>query len=403
MASLTFYIVGMGRKVRKRFSGNLSKILSSIYESDAGYRKIILSLIDKPLPLEEIVKKTGLNVDECKLYLKDLTRSKLLRERNGVFSNVIPCFDTKNMKKLSKKAEKITGGMVEVAEEYVNELAHEWEKNGKDWSWGQVSHFFIDMFVLDILFLRAIKSLEKKNGVWEKRTTGQRVVPAFFIEQNKDYQIFGVNTYITKKLVILHGSIFEREERELIKLFESRKVWQAVNRLKVSRKVFELDEEIAKLMLEFNWIEKENGEYHLTIPVIHAKEIERFIPKMAEASVSIAEKAIEHYPKIIEMYEKSPYALYLEGPGDFIDYIYHVMMLKTILKLMRKGLLPKIPKPTPWNVGVYLLDGKISEIMGMFFKMYKEVRKMTGVETEWGKISLKDRLSFFLLSKFARA
>lgn len=74
-----------------------------------------------------------------------------------------------------------------------------------------------------------------------------------------------------------------------------------------------------------------------------------------QAAESAAEVVFENFSVILEAYEKSPYSNYLDGSGDYIQYVYHVLIYASIEKLIEKGFLPAVPKPVPGYFGAFIL------------------------------------------------
>lgn len=402
MNPLVFYIVGMGQRIPKRFSKTTTYITDKIENPRNPHAKIIANLIDGALNINQLQKQTKLNKQEYEKCIKELLEAKLIQKTNHKLSNTLPVFTEQTMQNISKQTENIAAEEADTVEKHLENLAQKWEQLGNMPEWNILSHLVADVFILDILFLRAIKSLEKKNGFWEKRTEGQRILPAFFLEHTENLLNFGVNTYMPPNIIELHGTLFKRETT-LTKLLLNKEVWHTLKKLKTPQEPLTLNKETQKLLAKYKWIKKKNNGYYLTIPIVQLETIETIIPELAQASVSAAQTVINHYPQITQMFQNSPFAKYLKAPGDYIDYVHHIIMLQTIQKLINKKALPKIPKPTPWNIGVYLLPGKTRKILKTFFKTYKTITKITGTETEWGKPTLTDGIIFYLTSKLLGA
>ena len=379
---LIFAIVGSGKSARERFSDEVFSVAKKISTLHSIYEKILFKLFNGPLSLENLAETRALTKPKVKAALKELQDAKFVKNLNGKYGSTLPVFTDELMRDTSLKTERIAFEMSKMVEKHVDKLIFEWERTRSPLKWNLVAHMLVDAFALDFMFLRAIKGLEKKNGVWENRSKGQRLVPALFLERGEHFTNFGVNTYTEPKLLELHGTLFEREQG-LTEILSDEDAKSVLARAKSSGQVVQGKLEVTHFLLRYNWVQKEDEAYRLSIPFVHLKEIQRMLPSLAELSVSAAETAFEHYAFILQMFQGTPFASYLDGPGDYIDYVYHILMYQTIEQLIKRGKLPDIPKPAPWNIGVFLLGGNDSQMLQTVIKMNEAVDKIVGVKTGW--------------------
>lgn len=349
--------------------------------------EVLFSLCGSPISLKELSEMHVLAKSEVEEVLEELHDTNFVKKLNDEYVATLPVFTDKLMRNVSSKTKRIALEMSEAAEKFIDDMILKWERSKSPLEWSSVAHLLVGVFGLDHLFLRAVKGLERKNDVWEYRSRGQRFVPAFFLERGKNFTVFGANTYTKFKMLQLHGTLFKREGT-LMEILSNKDAMSLLARIKSNKQKIQGKREVMESLALYNWLKKDNGTYRLSIPVVHMKEIQNMIPLMADLSISAAETMFKHYDYILQMFKDTSFASYLDGPGDYIDYIYHVLMYQTIEHLMNKKRLPAIPKPTPWNIGVFLLRGNTLKMLRVTIKMNQTVEERVGAKTEWGTIDV---------------
>lgn len=110
-----------------------------------------------------------------------------------------------------------------------------------------------------------------------------------------------------------------------------------------------------KILEALGWKEKET----LLVPVLDENTRKNLIPLIEKTGEGAADTVFQNFDIIMDAFQKSPYAKFLDGAGDYIQYCYHVLMYLTIESLIQKGFLPPIPAPFPEYFGAYVVYEKL--------------------------------------------
>jgi len=358
---LTFLIVGGTDGVAKRF-GDLNQLRALLNdEKRSACEKIFLALAEKPLSQEEIVKSVDLSTEMVRDVLTMLESLNMISEIDEKWTATLPVITDQEMAVLRKALSPLAERIAETISVFVPQINRVYEEYRltTDPVWDRMAHLFIDNFLLDASFLRKLDNAEKERGINQHYSEKQKILPAFFLETGENFTNFGCNSYSFSEegnnrrifVFVLHGTLFDRIQIRVNKYGRNPDFSSAL--FKITPKAERTDLTLAEkeILEDLEWIKKER----VLVPVLKGNIRKHLTPLFMQAAESAAEVVFENFIVILEAYEKSPYSNYLDGSGDYIQYVYHFLMYASIEELIEKGFLPTVPKPVPGYFGAFIL------------------------------------------------
>lgn len=359
---LTFLIVGGKRGAIRRFENisNLQKLYLS-KEKRRTAEKFLLAIARKPLSKEQILKQSHLSLEEFDDISSFLLSIKMIAPINNEWATTLPVIIDQEMSTLRENLSPLADKIASAVSGFIPQIKTVYDQNrlASDPELEKVAHLFISYFLMDTSFLRFLGTLENKKGFRQYYSEKQNILPAFFLEVGKNFTNFGCNSYSfdtgEKKrriyVFVLHGTLFDRIKVLVNKYERNPDFSSALFKLLPQAGSPPLSENEKKICKALGWMEEDK----LMVPVLNIGVRRHLTPILSKAAESAAEEVFKNFEVILDTFKKSPYSKFLDGAGDYIQYCYHILMYLTIEKLIRKGLLPAIPKPVPGYLGTYIL------------------------------------------------
>jgi len=359
---LTFLIVGGRNGFIERF-GEVAPYRQLFYSPDKKKlaEKMLLSMACQPLSKEKITQLSGLPDDEFEEISSLLLSLNMISLKDSIWATTLPVLTGREMANLRRKLSSLADKMAGAVSRSIPHIEGLYRKNRipSDPEWEETAHLFISYFLLDTFLLRSLSSMEGKKGFRQYYSEKQKIIPAFFLETGENFTNFGCNSYSFKGdeknrsifVFVLHGTLFERIQISLNKYEKNPDFSSALFKLIPQEVKPSLSDQEKKILENLGWLENDE----LKVPMIDSRIRASLTPPLAKAAESMAEVVFENFDIILDAFNESPYSKFLDGAGDYIQYIYHVLMYLTIEKLIRQGILPAIPEPLPEYFGTYIL------------------------------------------------
>lgn len=358
---LSFLIVGGRKGAVKRFVNisNLQKLYLSKEKREIA-EKFLLAIAQQPLSKEQIIKQSHLSSEEYDEASSFLLSLNMIAPIDNKWATTLPVITDQEMLALRKNLSPLADKIALSVANFIPEIKSIYEQNRlpSDPELKKVSHLFISFFMMDISFLKFLRRLENKKGIRQYYSEKQNILPAFFLEIGENFTNFGCNSYsfINNKknkrvyVFVLHGTLFDRIEILVNKFEKNPDFSSALFKLLPKAGSPPMSNSERKILETLGWMEKDK----LLVPVLDISARKHLSPILSKAAEIAAEEVFKNFKVIMDIFEKSPYSKFLDGAGDYIQHCYHILMYLVIEKLIKKGLLPPIPKPVPGYFGTYI-------------------------------------------------
>jgi hypothetical protein len=365
-SGLTFWRVGNIDGINKRFGTNTYQMLDELYKNKTQLDCFLMALAEQPLMEQEILKKCALPSFNLNHLITTLKSIKLIKKTGqDQWATTVPVVTDKQMRRIKQSLIPLAQ---KVAQYLKNEMpqikkAYEKGKSATDPDWEEVAHLVVDKFIIDGSFHRAISIIERERGFTKYYSRNQQHITAFFLEKGPNYSTFGTNWYPFKQdkkrreVYILHGALFNRIAIPFNRYRNDREFTTILHRVSPDGYLQALTKSEKKIFKELDWIKND----HLSVPIIQAKSIKTFMPGIKKIGEGAAEVFFKNHAIIINSFQNSPYAKFMDAGGDYIQACYHVIFSEIINQLIKEGIMPGIPESVPENFGVFITIGSVSE------------------------------------------
>jgi hypothetical protein len=363
---LSFLIVGGQEGLIKRFGPDYRKIYA-LRENSAAAESFLLAIAEKPLNKGQIASQSRLSLGEVEEIASSYLSLNLITPKNNGWATTVPVITDREMEALGKNLAPLAEKIATQVSRFIPQIKSEYDQTpaAAGPAWEKVSHLFIDLFLMDYAFLHYLEKLETQKGYKKYYTEKQDILPAFYLELGKNFTNFGCNSYsyenkdktLRIEVLVLHGTLFGRIGILVNRYDDNPNFHSAL--FKLPRQAAggppTFSENENKILEALGWKENEK----LLVPVLEKDALKHLRPFLEKAAESAAEAVFENFDFITSAFQKSPYAAFLDGAGDYIQYCYHVLMYLTIKKLIQKGFLPPIPNPFPEYFANYVVYEKL--------------------------------------------
>ena len=95
------------------------------------------------------------------------------------------------------------------------------------------------------------------------------------------------------------------------------------------------------------------------VPVVKAKTIKSFWSAIEKAGKEAAKVAFENFGDIVQSFNDSPHAKFLDGSDDYIQFCFHILFGMVVENMNEYGVVAPVPDPTPGYFGVYFIFGNL--------------------------------------------
>jgi hypothetical protein len=349
---LSFLIVGGREGLIKRFGPDYLKIYGRS-EKTAAAESFLLAIAEKPLNKEQISVQSHLSLEQIEEIASLYLSLNLITPKNESWATTVPVITDRQMealvKNLSPLAEKIAMNVSRSIPQIKNAYDKHHSANNPDWE--KVSHLFIDFFLMDSNFLSLLEKFEAQKGFRRQYTEKQNILPAFYLELGNNFTNFGCNSYFyenkekTRGIIVyvLHATLFSRTNILVNQYDDNPDFLSALFKLptQASSGFLQFSENEKEILDALGWKVKEK----FLVPVLDNDLLKHLQPLLKKAAWSAAKTVSENFDLIISTFQDSPYARFLDGAGDYIQYCYHALMYLTIANLIQKRFLPSVPTP----------------------------------------------------------
>ena len=156
-------------------------------------------------------------------------------------------------------------------------------------------------------------------------------------------------------MYILHGSVLDRYDIPFSRFRNDQDFSSLLHRIAEDGNLQELTKAEKELLINLEWVTDDR----LLVPMIQAESAKNIMQDMEEMGRDAAQVVFENYSIIINSFEESPYAEFMDGGGDYIQVCYHILFSLIIEELIKAGILPPIPEAVPEHYGVFITIGSV--------------------------------------------
>jgi len=364
---LSMWIVGNNKGIEARFGSNFYDIWDSLREvrnDRVLLNRFMYSIAEQPLTENQIIESSGLSQSKVSFYVSKLDSINLIKNvGHGRWALTIP-ISTDNQNAKIKQALK---PMAENVSQYLKKESvrlktlYEQAKTPSESSWEDVSHLIFDNLIVDGEFLWGLVDLEKENNDHHANGKHESGTPMFIFERGPNLSILGTNMeYFSegndqRNIYILHGKAINR-------FGVTNYMWQE----KCKSELYKItpdgdfssftDEEIETWRKE-GWIVGDK----LMVPVVKAETINSFWPAIEKTGKEAAKVAFENFGDIVQSFNDSPHAKFLDGSDDYIQICFHILFGMVVENMKEYGVVAPVPDPTPGYFGVYFIFGNLNK------------------------------------------
>jgi len=355
---LYFLIVGGRAALEKRFGPDFKKF----YFGDhiAAMDSLLLAIAENPLEKSQIVSQTGLPAEEIDKLVSMAQSLSLIVPRDKARATTVPVFTGQEMAAIESSLSPLGETIASHVSAMIPQLSDTYTKARPvgDPDWDKVAHFLVDFSLMDIAFLMGLRQLETQKGSRQYYSEAQTTLPAFFLELGSNFTNFGCNYYsyaISEKNIginvsVLHGTLFNRTEILMNQYENNPELPMTLFKLTPPGSKEALLEKERKLLAGLGWLEQGKP----VVPVFDINTQIKMYPQIQKAGRAAAEIVFSNFDVLVGGFQKSVYAKFFDGAGDYLQYAYHVLMYITIEKLIQKGFLPPILQPVPKWFGTFI-------------------------------------------------
>lgn len=365
-SGLTFWTVGNIDGINKRFGTHLYQTLAELQKNKTEFDCFLLALAEQPLAERDIMEKCTLPTTRVYQFITTLKSLNLIKKSEKErWTTSVPVITDKQMERVKESMIPLAQKVVQYLKNEVPKIkiVYEKEKSATDPAWEKVAHLIIDKLIVDATFHRAIGILEREKGFKQYYSQDQKHIPAFFLELGPNYSTFGTNWYRfehdkkKREVYILHGALFKRFVIRFNRYRDDQNFSYMLHRITPDGHLKALTIQEKKVFKELDWIEKDR----LLVPILQAKNIRIILPDIEKIGRNAAEIVFKNYSIILNSFNNSPYAKFMDASGDYIQVCYHVLFSEIIEQLIVAGVLPPIPESVPEHFGVFITIGSVFE------------------------------------------
>jgi hypothetical protein len=358
---LSFWTVGSEGSAF-RFGTDLYPTLES--ERDA-IEPILLAVAEQPLSDDQILERTDLSGARLSDLLSTLSALHVIaKDGEDRWATTLPVITDDQMGRIRQSlipmaravAQRIGGEAPRLSALY-DEV-----RSASDPSWEDVAHLIVDKFLIDGSFHTAIGRLGRERGVREQYySPDQQIIPAFFMERGDNFSTFGSNWYPfiegdgQREVYVLHGAVFKRYEIRMNAHRGDPVLSAALFGISPAGGIESLAENEKDALRALDWTQDDR----LLVPVVQATTIKSLGPMLEEIGTAAADVVFENHSIIIDAFDRSPYAAFLDGGGDYLQVCYHGLFGLVLEQLAATGVVPEFPEPVPEHFGVYIIMGRL--------------------------------------------
>lgn len=358
---LSFWSVGSGNSILKRFGQNYYSYYDILLENKSECDQVLLNLASKPIPKKKLFNRLGMSKVKFELIIKNLISANLIIENESTLATTIPVITDSQMKIIKEDLKEIAAKVAEDISKDVPLIRSKYEKSMKTDSptWDQISHLLIDKFIVDGPFHSGLGALEREYNIKDYYDSYQKTIPIFFLERGKNYSTFGCNWYSYKdesrirEMYVLHGGVLNRLDIKYNSYARDSLVSSIILRLPETSNIKILSVEEISILDELGWLRNDS----LLIPLIEGQVIKDLFPDFRRVGERASKIVFDDFSIILQSFENSPYSIFLEGKGDYIQVCYHILFGSIIEQLIKHGVLIEIPVPLPDYFGMYITIG----------------------------------------------
>lgn len=357
---LSFWVVGSSG-VPARFGPDLYPTLGA---DKPVVDRLLLALAEQPQPENQLRVRTGLDRAQLEATLARLAAVHVVaRDGGGRWATTVPVMTDRQMMRLREVLTPLARAVARKIDAASAELIALYDrvKSPGDPPWESVSHLVIDKFLIDGAFHSAIVQGEEERGFRRYYSQTQQILPAFFFGQGEHFSTFGTNWYpfarndSQRAVYVLHGSALRRQHIRMNAYRQDPVITQAIFAVGADGEIDSLSEEGKNGFRALGWIKGAQ----LLVPVVQARTIKALLPRVEEISRDAASVVLDDFSVMVDAFDSSPYARFLNGGGDYLQVCYHTLFGITIEQLMDVGVVPPLPDPVPEAFGVYIVFGKV--------------------------------------------
>ena len=361
---VSLWRVGDQEGVLARFGADIYPVMKRLNGGDHALDRVLLALAETPLTPTQVQQRSGLERDRVSAVLVALDSLGMVRAGGqGVLSlTVVVMTDLQEgvvRVALAGMARRVARSIHADTERL--RRAYEASRAASDPGWDRVAPLILEKFLIDGTFLGEIGELEAVTGVADLYNDKQRCIPVFFLEEGDNFSSFGTNWYpfrqgeAQRELYVLHGALLERPTVRVDRFRLDPGFRAALFRITPEGGLNSLSPPELEMFTSLEWTSGER----LLVPIVQAASVRAIFPLIETAARRAAEVMFEDYDAITTAYEKSPYAAFSTGRGDYVQACYHTLFTLIIEELERAGSVPPVPSPVPEHYGVYLVFGKL--------------------------------------------
>jgi hypothetical protein len=359
--ALSFWTVGSDG-AGARFGADLFRRL----ENDrADIESLLLAIAEWPLSEDQILECTHLSHSRLRDLLASLSAVRVvMKDGEGRWATTLPVITDGQMKGIRQSLVPLARAVAENIGGAAPRLVALYDrvKSASDPRWEDVAHLIVDKFLVDGTFHAAIGELDEEHGFLQRYySQAQRIIPAFFIERGDNFSTFGSNWYPfrdgdgQREVYVLHGAIFDRYD---IRMNEHRRdpvLSAALFGITPAGGITSLGQSERDTLRALEWVAGDR----LLVPVVQATTVKGVRPLLEEIGADAAAVVFDNHSAITGGFDRSPYAAFLDGGGDYVQVCYHALFGLVLEQLAESGVLPQFPDPVPEHLGVYIIMGRV--------------------------------------------
>lgn len=360
---LRFWTVGGREGLRQRFGENFSETFRNLSKKKESRDAFLMALAEAVLTEQQIIRVSGLTENDVHGLIEEMQGIHFIKREGDRWSTNLPVITDREAISIKNALLPMARNVAKRMKEGITEIKTQYQKkkSPSEPSWDSIAHWITDKLVVDGSFHRWISRLEKDKGFTAHYNKSQEALPAFFLEQGKNFISFGTNWYAfdqqgaRREVYILHGTLFDRYVIQ-VGFYNSDPVFKGLLfKLYPDRRRASFTEEEKKILDKLAWLD--NG--RCMVPIIDAAKIKPLLPLIDETGRAGAEGVFLDYSLILQAFEKSPLSKFHDAAGDYLQVCYHSLFSLVIEALIEDNIIPAIPRPVPGYFGTYITYGSI--------------------------------------------
>jgi hypothetical protein len=358
--ALSFWTVGSDG-AGARFGADLFRTLE---HDRAGLESLLLAIAERPRSEDQILEATNLSHARLRDLLARLSSVRVIaQDGRGRWKTTLPVITDNQMKQIRRSlvplARAVADNIGDAAPRLV--VLYDRVKSASDPRWDNVAHLVVDKFLVDGTFHTAIGELDEQHGFLQRYySQAQRIIPAFFIERGDNFSTIGSNWYPylhgdeQREVYVLHGAVFDRYDIQMNAHRSDTVLTAALFGITPAGGIESLNRSERDTLRALEWVAGDR----LLVSVVRATTIKALWPLLEEIGAGAAAVVIDDHSIFTQSFDRSPYAAFLDGGGDYVQVCYHALFGLVLEQLAESGVVPRFPDPVPEHFGVYIILGK---------------------------------------------